>query len=72
MHHHLNTGNHFQTNKMEKKIDITEEDVDKLMKVFAELNSTNVWSRVKRDDFTIRRFAWVVFRCLRFLPFFLL
>lgn len=41
---------------MQKRTDVTEEDVDKLLKVFSELNSSNVWSRVKREDFTVRRF----------------
>lgn len=42
---------------MEKKSGVSEEDIDQLMKVFGELNSCNVWSKVEREDFTVRRFA---------------
>ena len=42
---------------MEKRTDFTDEDIDKLMKVFGELSSCNVWSNVQRSDFTLRRFA---------------
>lgn len=41
---------------MTKRTEITETDYDKLLQVFKELNTCNVWSRVKRNDFTIKRF----------------
>lgn len=41
---------------MTKRTDVTEEDFDKLLQVFGELNTCNVWSQVKRNDFTLKRF----------------
>ena len=42
---------------LDKKFDVTEEDIDKLMTLFGQLSPANVWNQVQRDDFTVRRFA---------------
>lgn len=41
---------------MYKRTNVTDEDVDKLLKVFGQLSSCNIWSRVQRQDFTVKRF----------------
>lgn len=41
---------------MQKRTDVTENDVDKLLNVFGQLNSCSLWSQVEREDFTVRRF----------------
>ena len=45
---------------MEKKFDVTKADIDQLMEVFAKLSPRDIWSRVKRDDFTVKRFSYVL------------
>ena len=39
-----------------KKTDVTDEDIEKLLKIFKKIHSENVWSKVTRDDFTTERF----------------
>ncbi len=41
---------------MEKKFAVTDEDIDRLLGVFSQLNPTNIWSQVKKEDFTVKRF----------------
>ena len=40
----------------DKREDVKDSDYDKLMAVFEQLSPTKAWSKVKRDDFTVRRF----------------
>lgn len=41
---------------MQKRTDVTEEDVTKLLNVFGQINTCSLWSQVEREDFTVRRF----------------
>lgn len=52
----------FKMSFIQKKNDVSLEDIARLVGVFSGMNATNVWSKVTAADFTVERFAYV-FSC---------
>lgn len=42
---------------LQKKVFVSEKDIAKLLDVFTQLPPDNVWSQVKKADFSVRRFT---------------
>ena len=41
---------------MHKKYDFSDEDIEKLLRIFKRINWNCVWSKVTKDDFITERF----------------
>lgn len=44
---------------LEQRSSISLQLIDALLEVFGEFNQLNIWSKVTKDDFTVKRFEYV-------------